>query len=323
MGSQLVELCARQRDVQVLRAGRVSGDIRQIDVRGGHSGQLDLGLFGGFLQSLHGDLVVRQIDALCLLEFGNEVVHDALVKVIAAEVCVAVGGKDFDDAVADVQNGNVERAAAEVIDHDLLLGFLVDAVGQSGCGRLVDDTLDIQTCDLAGVLGGLTLGVVEVCGNGDDSFGDGAAQIGLGIRLQLLQDHSRDLLRGILLAVDVDLVIRAHMTLDGSDGAVVVGNGLTLCDLTDHSFAGLGERDDGRGGAVAFGVRDDDGLAAFHNCYTAVGSAKVNADNLTHNNFLLYECLYLQFYMLPAPRLGCYFNLRPLPSRSGRPSRRP
>ena len=113
------------------------------------------------------------------------------------------------------------------------------------------------------------------------------------------------------------------MTLDGSDGALVVGNGLTLCDLTDHSFTGLGERDDGRGGAVAFGVRDDDGFAAFHNCYTAVGSTKVNADNLTHNNFLLYECLYLQIYMLPVPRLGCFFNLRPLPSRSGRLYRRP
>ena len=207
---------------------------------------------------------------------------------------VAVGGKDFDNAVADVQNGDIERAAAEVIDHDLLLGFLVDAVGQSGCGRLIDDTLDVKTRDLACVLGGLTLCVVEVCGNGDNGLGDGAAQICLGVRLQLLQDHRGDLLRGVLLAVDVDLVIGAHVTLDGSDGALVVGNGLTLCDLTDHSFTGLGERDDGRGGAVAFGVRDDDGFAAFHNGDAAVGSAKVNANNLTHNNFLLYECLYLQ-----------------------------
>ena len=82
------------------------------------------------------------------------------VEVVAAEAGVAVGGQNFDDAVADVQDGDIERAAAQVVDHDLLLGFLIDAVGQRGCGRLVDDTLDFQTRDLAGVLGRLTLGVV-------------------------------------------------------------------------------------------------------------------------------------------------------------------
>ena len=46
--------------------------------------------------------------------------------------------------------------------------LLIHAVGKSGCGRLVDDTLHVQTGDLAGVLGGLTLGVVEVGRDGDD-----------------------------------------------------------------------------------------------------------------------------------------------------------
>ena len=214
MRSQLVELCTGQRDIQMLRAGRVSGDIRKVDVRGGDAGQLDLGLFGGFLQSLHGDLVVRQVDALCLLEFGNKVIHDALVEIVAAEVRVAVGRQNLDNAVTDVEDGDIERAAAKVIDHDLLLGFLIDTIGQRCGRRLVDDTLDLQTGDLAGVLGGLTLCVIEVCRNGDDRLGDGASQICLGVSLQLLKDHSGNFLRGVLLAVDVHLVIGAHMTLD-------------------------------------------------------------------------------------------------------------
>ena len=285
MGGQLVELCPRQRDVEVLRAGGVSGDIREVDVGGGDAGQLDLGLLGGFLQSLHGDLVVGQVDALRLLELGDEVVHDALVEIVAAEVGVAVGGQNFDDAVADVQDGDIERAAAEVIDHDLLLGFLVDAVGQRSRGRLVDDTLDVETGDLAGVLGGLTLGVVEVGRDGDDGFGDGAAEVSLCVSLQLLQDHRGDLLRGVLLAVDVDFIIGTHVTLDGSNGAVMVRDSLTLCDLTDHTLAGLRECHNGRGGAVAFRVCDHDGLAAFHNSHAAVGRTKVNTNNLAHNKF--------------------------------------
>ena len=68
----------------------------------------------------------------------------------------------------------------------------------------------------------------------------------------------------------------------------MVRDRLTLCDLTDHTLAGLGERHNGRGGAIAFGIRNNNGLAALHNCYAAVGCTKVNTNNLAHNVFLLY-----------------------------------
>ena len=47
---------------------------------------------------------------------------------------------------------------------------------------------------------------------------------------------------------------------------------LTLGYLTDHTLAGLGERDDGRRGAVALRIGDNDGFAAFHNGNAAIGS---------------------------------------------------
>src|SRR5579883_548297 len=77
-----------------------------------------------------------------------------------------------------VQDGDVERAAAQVEDGDLLVFLLVQAIRQRGRGRLVDDThalpgllaglgvLDlpfgIEAGDLGGVDGRLALGVVEV-----------------------------------------------------------------------------------------------------------------------------------------------------------------
>ncbi len=196
---------------------------------------------------------------------------------------VASGSQNLDNAVADVQDGHIEGAAAQVIDHDLLLGFLVQAVGQSRSGGLVDDPLHIQTGDLTGVLGGLTLGVREVGGNGDDGFGDALSQISLGICLQLREDHSADFLGGVALAVNGDVVIFTHVTLDGRDGAVRVGNSLTLCHLANHPLAGLGEGHHGRSGAVAFGVGNDSRLTAFQHGYAGIGSTKVNTDNFTHN----------------------------------------
>ena len=178
MGGELIELGARERHVEVLRAGGVCRDVRQVDVRARHAGQLDLRLLGRFLQTLHGHAVAREVNAVALLELLNEVVGDALVEVVAAEAVVAGRGQHFDDTVADLQHGDVERAAAEVVDHDLLVGLLIEAVGQRGRRRLVDDTLDVEAGDLAGVLGRLTLCVGEVGRHGDNGLGHGLAQIG-------------------------------------------------------------------------------------------------------------------------------------------------
>ena len=92
------------------------------------------------------------------------------VEVVAAEVGVAVDRRHFEDAVADVEDRDVERAAAEVEDGDLLVLLLVEAVGERGGGRLVEDAQDLEPGDLAGVLGRLALGVVEVGGDGDDGL---------------------------------------------------------------------------------------------------------------------------------------------------------
>ena len=287
MAGELVELGAGQRHVQMLGAGGVGGDIGQVDVAGGDAGQLDLGLLGGLLQTLHGHLVAAEVDAIGALELTDQILHDTLVEVVTAQTVVAGGGQHLDDAVVDLQNGHIEGAAAQVVHHDLLGLLLVHAIGQRGGGRLVDDTLHVQTGDLAGVLGGLTLGVGEVGGDGDDSLGDGAAQIRLCVRLQLLQDHGADLLGSVALTVDRDAVVGAHLALDGGNGAVGVGDGLTLCHLTHHTLTGLAERHHGRGGAVAFRVRNNDCLAAFHHGYAGIGRTEVDTDNFRHNDCLL------------------------------------
>jgi hypothetical protein len=86
----------------------------------------------------------------------------------------------------------------------MVLRLLVEAVGERSGRRLVDDAQHFKTGDLAGVLGGLALGVVEVGRNGDDGLVDGLAEIGFGGFLHLLQDEGRDLGRGVLLAVRLD-----------------------------------------------------------------------------------------------------------------------
>jgi hypothetical protein len=54
-------------------------------------------------------------------------------------VRVSVRGLHFEDAFTELQDRDVECAAAEVVDGDELVLLLVEAVGQRGRGGLVDD----------------------------------------------------------------------------------------------------------------------------------------------------------------------------------------
>ena len=85
-------------------------------------------------------------------------------------MCITVRRKNFNNAVTDLDDGNIECTAAEVIYHDLLLFLVVKAISKGCRCRLVDDTLYIKTGDLTCILCCLTLGIVEVSRNCDNSF---------------------------------------------------------------------------------------------------------------------------------------------------------
>ena len=255
--------------------------------------------------------VVFQVDALVFLELGDDVVDDALVKVFAAKEGVAVGGEHFKLVfavqVSNFDDGNVEGAAAQIKDGNLRVARLfVHAKGQRRSGRLVDDALDFQTGNLARVLGGLTLAVVEVGGYGDDRFGDFFAQIVFGGFLHLAQHFGRNLRRGDFFVAhfypgvaivgthdverhQVDVFLHfaffktaTNQAFDGKQGVFGVGHGLTARGGADQHFAFVGVGDHGRRGARAFGVFDDFRLAAFHDGDAAIGGAQVNTNDFRH-----------------------------------------
>jgi hypothetical protein len=161
---QLLEFRAAELQRQVFRARGIGGDVGEVDLGLLRGGQLDLGLFGGFLEPLEGQSVLAQVDALLLLELVGQVIDEAHVEILAAEEGVAVGRLHLEYAIADLQDGDVEGAAAEVVDGDGLAVVLVHSVGQGGSRRLVDDAQHFQAGDPAGVLGGLALGVIEIGG---------------------------------------------------------------------------------------------------------------------------------------------------------------
>ena len=144
---QLLQLLAGELPVEVDRGLPLppAGQEGQVDGGAGGPRELDLGALGGVAQPLERHLVLAQVDpAVVLGEAEHQPVDDAPVEVLPAEVGVPPDRHHVEDALADVEDGDVKGAAAQVEHHDLALHLLAEAVGEGRAGRLVDDPQHLQ-----------------------------------------------------------------------------------------------------------------------------------------------------------------------------------
>ena len=299
----------------------VRGDEGQVDLGLGRCAQLPFGQLRGFLQPLQSHGILAQIDAFLFHEVIDEVINDPLVKVVATEMGVAVGGQNGENPIDDFQDGNIKRAAAKVEHRDGLFALALQTISQ-GCRRgFVDDALDLETGDLAGILGSLALAVVEVGGNGDDGFGHRLTQIFLGGFLQGAQNLSGNFRRRKLPVTGLDAHIAAgvldhnvghlghlgrnlvepppHEAFDRIDRIGRVGDRLPFGKQPHQTLSVFIPGNDRRGRAIAFLVLDDLGFAAFHDGDHAVGRSQINPDYLTH--VYLHSREFLKTKLLTGP----------------------
>ena len=294
----------------MLRARSCGRYVGQVDFRFGRRRQLHFGFLGSLFQALEGHCIFAQVEAFVFTgeRLGQEV-DNYLVEVVATKVGVAVGAQHLEYAVAELQNGDVERTAAKVIHGNLLvLMFLVEAVRQCGRGGFVDDALHVEAGNGAGFFGGLALSIVEVSRHRNNGFRHGLAEVVFGGLLHLLQYHRRNLLRRILPVANLHCyrvvgtahqLVRyvfgflshfaeaaAHEALDALQRIGGVGNCLALSRVTylPLALAVVEERHDRWRGAAAFAVRNHHRLVAFHNGYARVGGAEVNTNYFAHQN---------------------------------------
>ena len=307
---KLFQLGAGQLDIQVLRTGRIGSDEGKVHIRLHGRGQLNLGLFRSLLEALQGQLVLTEVDSLARLELVGKELDDFVIEILTAEEGVTIGRLHLEHTVADLENGDVKGAATKIIDDDQAGFALVEAIGEGRGRRLVDDTKHFKTGDLACILGGLTLRIVEIGRDRDHRLGYAFAEERLGVFLQLAQNEARDLARRIFLAIDFHpgiailcvgdligdqfgkllgrgiIVPAPDQSLDGEQGLFRVGEGLALGGLADKPLVTVGKGDHRGGRARAFGVFDHTGVLAIHDGDAGIRSSKVNTNNFGHDMLL-------------------------------------
>ena len=301
---EVLEASTRQRLVEVVAVVEgLNVNVGLVLRRESALGALDLAA-----ELLDRTLVLAGVGAGLLLVQAQEVLHHTVVKVLTAEMRVAVGRKHLEDAVVDRQHRDIERAAAEIEHENRLLALVIEAVRDGGRSRLVDDALDRQARDHTGVLGRLALSVVKVRRHGHDRVRHLAAKVRLGRLLHLGQNHGRDLLGRVLLdlvlerhlnerlAALVDDLVRhqlhvtlhrriveatANETLDVEHRVLGIESRLVLGRLTDQALA-VRERHIRRSDTVALVVGDDLDAALLEHTDARVRGTEIDTNNGTN-----------------------------------------
>ncbi|CFE01321.1 NAD-specific glutamate dehydrogenase [Bordetella pertussis] len=220
--------------------------------------------------------------------------HDGAVEIVPAQRRIATRGNHFEHALGQAQNGNIERAAAQVIHRVNAFGGLVQPIGDGRRGRLVEQAQHIQAGQPRGIARGLALRVVEIRRHGDHRAHQVVAQHVFGALAQHGQDLRRDFDRAEI-ALDraqayhagrVDELVRraagrgvgraaAHEALDRDDGVQRIARLLQQGLAADSHRAAV---------QVAHGRRQQDlplrvgqhfGHAAAHRGHQRIGRAQV------------------------------------------------
>ena len=276
--------------------GQVEHDLRALRGR-----QVPLRALGGRPRAgahrrLRGELA-RQL--------GQHDFGEPTVEVVAAEAGIAVGRQHLEDAAAELQDGDVEGAAAEVVDRDRALVGPVEPVRQRGRGRLVHETQHLEPREPPRVLGCLALAVVEVGGDGDDRLGDRVAERALGPPLELAQDVRRDLGRrhraaadgepdnplaslreAIAAAVVVAHVLETepHEPLDREDRLErMIRSELARARPDDHLAVGQEGHRRGEEVGARLGIDQHPRPTVLEDGDQAVGRTEINADYALHS----------------------------------------
>jgi hypothetical protein len=307
--------------VKVLETGTGDGHgevltiEERVDLNGGlgTAGESTLGTLASSSQATEGTGIAAEVLLGLAGELALAVVEEVGVEVLTTQMGVTSGGLDSEDTTLDVEEGNIESTTTEIVDENvaLLLGLVgAQTVSNGSGGRLVDDTEDVEARDGTGVLGSLTLVVVEVGGDGDDGLLDLLAELGLGNLLHLEEDHGGNLLggEGLLLVEVVDLnlgvavaivndlegpgldilldggVIEAatDKTLGIEDGVDGVHGSVVLSGLTNQTLL-VGEGDERGGGERTLLVGDDLDIVAFVGSNARVGGTQINANGTVVN----------------------------------------
>src|ERR1044072_3058905 len=134
----------------------------------------------------------------------------------------------------------------------------------------------MHTRDLSCGNGRLALRVIEICRNRDDGFGDRCAQEPLGILLERLKNQRRQIFRAESARTELELMVRAHVTLEACRGQVRMRDEALSGRRANEQGPGVVEAHHGWGEHCSERIRNEPWFAIDDDADEAVGRTEID-----------------------------------------------
>jgi len=242
------------------------GEGLALNEGGDGGGEGSLGLFALSSESTEGSVVSLDVDVGLLLEFSHAEFDESVIEIFSTQMGVTVGGLNIEDTFINGEDGDIEGTTTEIEDEDVLVSFLlfVETVGNSGGGGLVDNTSNVELGDGSGILGGLTLRIVEIGGDGDDGIGDFFTEVSFSDVLHLGEDHGGDFFGleflefTLVLDNNDGLITDTGFDLEGPEFAILLDE--FVSELATNESLGIKDGVGGVSGDLGLGGISDESL---------------------------------------------------------------
>ena len=203
--------------------------------------------------------------------------HHNLMEIIPSQMVISCHSLNFHHIFKAVHNGYVQSSSSEIKDQKQLLFSVIHIGGQSRGAGLIDQPMDLDSCQKSGLFRGIPLLVVEISRNRNDHFLNLLSQISLGILHNRADHKTGQFLRGKVKASQMKGLLLSHKPLERTGRSFRSGNKPFLCNFTYNDFLVFIYTDyAGRKiGTVAIGNQLNPSIFI----YTAqgIGSSQVNA----------------------------------------------
>ena len=87
---------------------------------------------------------------------------------------VSSSGFDFEDTIFNGQERDIESSSSQIEDENVLLSFsfLIESISNGSSSGLIDDSQYVESRNATSIFGGLSLGVIKVGRDSDNSILD-------------------------------------------------------------------------------------------------------------------------------------------------------
>ena len=265
----------------MFRTTGISGNKGQINIGFQGAGQLAFSFFSRFFQTLQSHFIIPQINPLGFAKLFSYIVQYPLIKILAAEESIAIGGFDFKNSITQFHNRDIECSTTQVKYRDFPLSLFILTIRQ-GCGRwFINNSQHIQAGNLTGIFSSLTLAVIKIGRYRNYSISHRFAQVIFRRLFHFLQNHGRYFRRAVLLSLDfhpgipvfcLDNFIRdlslhllnlggvkftSDQTLHRKNGLIRIGNCLSLGQLAHQPLTRLGKCNHRRCGSSTLSISNN------------------------------------------------------------------